>query len=377
MRHGLPRQGFLPASSVPAVPPASPLLRRALLLTLVAVHVMAVLAPADVLAPVDPWEIGRKIWEGAVPYRDFGFEYPPGAILAFLLPGAVPKDLAGTVLALEAVAAEVAVVLLLRRFDGALWRWVPFSILLFPFLAGGFDALPMAAIAWSTALLAAGAGAGWWVAAAGAAVKLVPGGAWVWGRRGLWQAVAALVVIVPVLLAPGLLARHPDDAYLGYTLHRGVQVESVAASTTWLGHRLTGRESTFEYRFKAFEIEGAGTVAAAWALVGFAGLAVVAWGARRAGADPWLASFTTVLLLMISSKVLSPQFVAWPAPLAAVLGGRWFVGWLLIVGLTVVAYVGEGPTWILTFALARNVALLALAGAGLWQLVRTRGGGGG
>ena len=234
MRHILLVGGLLSVGSVPGVPPASPLLRRALLLTLVAIHVMAVLAPADVLAPVDPWEIGRKIWEGAVPYRDFGFEYPPGAILAFLLPGAVPKDLATTVLALEAVAAEVAVVLLLRRFDGALWRWVPFSILLFPFLAGGFDALPMAAIAWSTALLAAGAGAGWWVAAAGAAVKLVPGGAWVWGRRGLWQAVAALVVIVPVLLAPGLLARHPDDAYIGYTLHRGVQVESVAASTTWL-----------------------------------------------------------------------------------------------------------------------------------------------
>jgi hypothetical protein len=354
------------------MPPASPLLRRALLVTLVVIHVLAVLAPADVLAPVDPWEIGRKVWRGAIPYRDFGFEYPPGAILAFLLPGAVPKDLATTVLALQAVAAEVAVVLLLRRFDGALWRWVPFSILLFPFLAGGFDALPMAAIAWSTALLAAGAGSGWWVAATGAAVKLVPGGSWVWGRHALWHAVVALVVVVPVLLAPSLLARHPDDAYLGYTLHRGVQVESVAATTTWLGHRLSGQDSTFEYRFKAFEIEGAGKVAAGWALLGLAGLGVVALGARRADADPWLASFTTILLLMISSKVLSPQFVAWPAPLAVVLGGRWFGAWLLVVGLTLVAYLGEGPTWILTFALIRNLVLLAVAGTGLRELIRTR-----
>lgn len=352
------------------MPPASPLLRRALLATVVAVHVLAVVAPADVLAPVDPWQIGRWIWEGRVPYRDFAFEYPPGAILAFLLPGAVPHDLAPSVLALEAIAAEVAVVLLLRRFDGAVWRWLPFSILLFPFLAGGFDGLPMAAIAWSTALLAAGAGAGWWVAGAGAAVKLVPGGAWVWGRRALWQAGAALAVTVPVLLVPSLLARHPDDAYLGYSLHRGVQVESVAATTSWVGHQLTGQESTFRYRFKAFEIDGAGKVAAAWTLLGLAGLATVAWGVRRAGADPWLASFTTILLLMISSKVLSPQFVAWPAPLAAVLGGRWFYAWLVVVALTLLAYAGEGPTWILTFALLRNLSLLVVAGAALWHLIR-------
>lgn len=355
------------------MPPASPLLRRALLVTLVAIHVLAILAPADVLAPVDPWEIGRKVWEGAIPYRDFQFEYPPGAILAFLLPGAVPKDLAAAALALQAVAAEVALVVLLRRFGDAVWRWVPFSIMLFPFLAGGFDALPMAAIAWSTALLATGAGSGWWVAAAGAAVKLVPGGAWVWGRRALRHSVAALVVVVPLLLAPSLLARHPDDAYLGYTLHRGVQVESVAATTTWIGHRLSGQESTFEYRFKAFEIEGAGKAAAGWALLGLAGVGAVAFGARRSDADPWLASFTTILLLMISSKVLSPQFVAWPAPLAAVLGGRWFGAWLLVVGLTVLAYLGEGPTWILTFAFIRNLALLAVAGAGLWKLLGTRG----
>ena len=47
---------------------------------------------------------------------------------------------------------------------------------------------------------------------------------------------------------------------------------------------------------------------------------------------------------MISSKVLSPQFVAWPAPLAVVLGGRWFRAWLLVVGLTVLAYLGSGPS---------------------------------
>src|SRR4051812_31590667 len=155
--------------------PASPLLRRALVGAVVALHVLAVLAPADVLAPVDPWRIGRMVWHGRLPYRDFPLEYPPGSILAFLLPGAVPHFLAPAVLALEAVAAEAAVVwFVLRPVEGALWRWVPLSLLLFPFLAGGFDALPMAAIAGSTMLLAGGAASGWWVAGLGAVVKLSP-----------------------------------------------------------------------------------------------------------------------------------------------------------------------------------------------------------
>jgi len=351
----------------------TPLLRRAVLAAFVAIHVLAVLAPADVLAPVDPWRIGRALWQGRVPYRDFALEYPPGALLAFLLPGAVPHGLARAVLALEAVAAEAAVLwFVLRRFDGALWRWVPLSMLLFPFLAGGFDALPMAAIAGSTLLLAAGgagAAGGWWLAGLGAVIKLSPGAAWVWGRARLGVAAAALAVTAAVLIAPLFLARHPDDAYLGYSLHRGVQVESVAATTVWLGRAVTGGTSRFAYRFKAYEIDGAGGAADVWALAGAAGLAVVAWRAGRRGpADPWLAAFTAVVLVIMANKVLSPQFIAWPAPLAAVLGGRWFQAWLAVAGLTLAAYVGTGPTWILTCAAVRNAALVAVAGAGLRTL---------
>lgn len=65
--------------------------------------------------------------------------------------------------------------------------------------------------------------------------------------------------------------------------------------------------------------------------------------------------------------MLSPQFAAWPAPLAAVLGGRWFGAWLTVAGLTALAYVGEGPTWIMV-ATARNVALVATAAGALGSL---------
>jgi hypothetical protein len=352
--------------------PDSVLLRRSLPVALVAMHVLFVIAPTDVLAPVDPWRVGRMIWRGQIPYRDFGLEYPPGSILAFLLPGAVPHGLARSVMALQAVAAEAFVVLVvLRRFEGALWRWVLLSLLVFPFLSGGFDALPMAAIAGSTMLLAAGVEAGWWVAGLGAVVKLSPGAAWFWGRPAGRAAIVALAFTVALLLVPSLLARNSDDGYLGYTVDRGIQVESLAATTVWAGQRLSGGTPTFTYRFKSFEIDGAEGAAAAWLLFGVVGIALVALRVRRAGAvDPWLASFATVVLLLIGSKVLSPQFVAWPAPLAAVLGGVWFRAWLAVAALTLLAYVGDGPTWILAFATLRNLGLVAIAAGGLRELWR-------
>jgi hypothetical protein len=226
----------------------------------------------------------------------------------------------------------------------------------------------MAAIAASTLLIANGQGGGWWLAAVGTLIKLSPGTAWVWGRRALRPALAALALAIPVLLAPVALAKDPDDTYLGFSLHRGVQVESVAATTTWLGRHLTGGQPVYAYRFKSFEIDGAAGAAAVWGVAGLAGLVLVAARARKA--DPWLASFTTVVLLLVASKVLSPQFVAWPAPLAAVLGGGWFQAWLAVAVLTTLAYAGSGPGWILTFAALRNALLVVVAVAAVIRLAR-------
>ena len=180
-----------------------------------------------------------------------------------------------------------------------------------------------------------------------------------------WRGIA-LVLTGAILLVPIVVASHPDDAYIGYSLHRGVQVESVAASTAWISQKLTGESSQFAYRFKSYEIDGADGFAAIWALAGLAGLAALAFRAGRGGAvDPWLGAFTALVLLLIANKVLSPQFIAWPAPLAAVLGGRWFRAWLVIAALTLAAYVGSGPTWILSFAALRNAGLVLVAAAGL------------
>ncbi|MEO7554997.1 MAG: hypothetical protein ABIV94_00155, partial [Acidimicrobiales bacterium] len=185
-----------------------PLLRRALLVAVVVVHVLFVIGPLDVLFPVVAHDLGQNLLHGKVPYRDFRFEYPPLAAILFVLPGLAPSALAKAVLALEAVALEALVckVVFAPRGSAVLWRAAVASVLVFPFLSGGFDAVPMAAIAIATALLAEGRAAGWWVAAAGAAVKVAPGTVWAWARRPLGAGIAALAVALVVLFAPLALA---------------------------------------------------------------------------------------------------------------------------------------------------------------------------
>lgn len=342
---------------------------RPLLLAVVAMHVLAVARPVDVLFPVDAWSVGRMLLDGLVPYRDFQFEYPPLSVLGFVLPALVPHGWAPTVLALQALGLEVLAVAFIRRHSGALRRYAAMSFLLFPFLAGGFDAFPMAALAVSTALLAAGDPRGWAVVAAGTMLKISPGVAWVWCRRHLVVAGVALAVTLAVILAPVALATNRDDDWLSYNLHRGVQVESVAATTTWLAHQATGRDFTFEYRFKAFEIDGASGAAAVWVVLGALGMLWVAVRAR--GRDAWVLALLAVDLFLVSSKVLSPQYIAWTAPLAAVVGGRAYVAHLAMAALTVVAYsVASGRDAILIVSAMRNVILVATVAWGLWQLRR-------
>jgi len=159
----------------------SMVLRRAVIAAVVVLQVLFVLAPLNVLAPVDPHHIGQLVLHGRLPYRDFQFEYPPGAVPLFLLPGLVPARFAMSVLALQALACEAALAwFVLRHHAGALWRWALGSLFVFPFLSGGFDAVPMLCLALATAALARGRKVGWWWAAIGTAVKLFPISVWGW-----------------------------------------------------------------------------------------------------------------------------------------------------------------------------------------------------
>lgn len=342
---------------------------RLLIATVVVVHVLFLIGPLDVLAPIDPHRIGSMLWHGQIPYRDFDFEYPPFAALAFLLPGLAPAGLAKSVLALQAIAAEFALCwLVLRHHPGSVRRYALLSVLVFPFLSGGFDALPMLAIALSTELIVRNRAAGWWVAALGVAIKLSPATAWTWGTNRLRVAVAAGLATATVALAPLAFARTADSTWIGWSAHRGVQAESVAASLAWLGHLLTGASTDLVYRFRATEIAGAAPIGFAVAGAAAVGLLVVRFSSSHV--NPWMASFTAIVLFMCGFKVLSPQYIAWAAPLAAVVGGRWFKGYVVVAGITLLTYMAsDDRTSLLGLTALRNAVLVGIAVAAVRHLL--------
>lgn len=352
---------------------AKPDIFRAIVLLSLVLRVLFVVGPFDVLAPIDPGELGRALWRGEVPYRDFPLEYPPGALLAFLLPGAVPHGVAPQVLAVQAFALEGTLWWLLRDDPPALRRYLLVSLFTAPLLSGGFDALPVVAVAWSTAMLGRGRAAGWWIAGLGAATKLFPGVAWGWCRRRPVTGIVALSVAIGVLLAP-LAVADRDRTPIGYHVDRGVQNESVAASATFLLNRIRGEESVYEYRFKSTQLagaEGAGVVT----LVGFGAVALAAAVVsmrRQRDDDAALRALCLLVLVLCASKVLSPQFVVLVTPLAAMVGGRLFVAYLPVAVLTLGAFLVDDRSsdGFVAVAAVRNLLLVALAALATVEMLR-------
>lgn len=368
------RAASLPAEEPIGRAPAWVVARRPVLVAAVAVHLLFLAAPLDVLAPVDPHEVGRRMLDGELPYVDFAFEYPPLAAVPFILTGLVPSGAGLSALAAQAVVLELAILwLVVRRHEGATYRFGALSVVSFPFLSGGFDAYVVASLAIGTGMLARGDPRGWWAAAAGVPVKLGSATTWLWARAHVGAGVVSGFVAAAIALAPLTVVGLGTDSWIGYSLERGVQMESVGASLSWVGQWLTGEPHDYEYRFRAWELGGASGAATATMVAATAGMVALAVTASRRQVDPWLAAYAGVLLLLAGNKVLSPQFVTWAFPLAAVLGGRWFGMHLAITAATVVAYTTNSLDAASAVVAIRNAVLVGTAVVALASCVSAPG----
>ena len=207
---------------------------------------------------------GERIARGLVPYRDFPFEYPPGALPAIVFPALVTASETAyrIVFAAEMAAAGAIGVLLLalglgrpgaRGDDRRLTLGI---VALLPLLLGGvvltrFDLVPAAVVAGALVLLAAGRlRAASVVVGIGIAVKLYPAvivpllGIAAWrrgGRRELLVVLALAAAPVLVLYLPFLLLA-PDGVLhsLGRQLGRPLQIESLGAGVLLASHQAFG-----------------------------------------------------------------------------------------------------------------------------------------
>ena len=267
---------------------------------------------------------GHAVLDGQLPYRDFPLEYPPGSIPLFTLPALGGDYL--TLFRLEAALGWAVVIVLvaaLRPSNSLLLAGVALTPLaLGPFSHERFDAWSTAlALAALLAFLRARPVAAAVLVALGALVKvwplvLLP----LFLLRGLpRRAVAAGAVVLAAGLAP-FAAAAPAGSYNAFAgqLHRPLEVETIAASALLA----LGRPVRVFFDSGSWNLAGsrAHALATLHGLVELAALVGVVWifaRSRRTTADVVAATAAAVAVVAILGKVLSPQYLLWVAPFAA------------------------------------------------------------
>ena len=342
---------------------------------------------------------GTAMLSGHVPYRDFGIEYPPGALPAFGLPAIGKPGLAvyerefQVLMALCGIGSLAAMSVALRDLGASAERMAA---------ALGFFALAPLALGsvilyrydlWPTFLTVAGLAAvlarrerlgfaalGLGIAAkAFPAVVIPPALAYVWRTRGRREALLCLgaaAAVVAVVVVPFLaLAPHGVwDSVVRQTT-RPLQIESLGASLLLVAHHVGGLGLTLDSSRGSQNLVGSlpDVVGAASCAVLVLALVAIWVAAARGPATPerlvrWSAA--SVAAFVALGKVLSPQFLIWLLPLVPLVRGRRGLGASALLGLALlltqvwfpiryfdlVAF-DELPSWVL---LARDLVLVAL-----------------
>lgn len=282
----------------------------------------------------------RLVRGGAVPYRDFTFEYPPAALPALLLPAYLSWSYATSFAVLMGACGAgciAATASALRAVGaGAIRVWAGLlAIGISPLLLGSlfdtrFDLWPsvlaVAALAatvrrrsvTSGLLLGLGFAAKLWPA-----VLLPIAVAHLWRRRGPRGAaivVAAFVVAAAACFLPfAILAPDGLHAMFADQLGRPLQVESLGASLLVAAHHVFGTSLHMVASYGSQNVAGAG-VGVVTALTSVADALAVAtvWVLFARGEATrerlLVACAATVAGLLAFGKVYSPQFAIWLIP---------------------------------------------------------------
>ncbi|HEX6688149.1 MAG TPA: glycosyltransferase family 87 protein [Solirubrobacterales bacterium] len=327
------------------------------------------------------------------------WQYPPGAAFLMLLPrlgpGTYGESFVGLMLLFD--LAGLGLLASLGRRSGnykGVWVWLLGMPLLGTFAVLRFDLVP--AVIGIAALVVIHRRPNWFGALAGlgAAIKVWPvvllfGE---WDRRRLIRAGAAALAVLALVFGISAVAFGDPASFLGEQSGRGLQEEAVASIPWHLQAIVSGDAPYRAIRFGAWEIATGDADAVAgllkWLSLIVLGAAAVWWRFRakaiRAGqaqlADAAVSRdfvFTIVLLLVVTSRVLSPQFMVWLLGLAAVVltAGTTRLArpaWLVLGATVLTTSLFKSPANIVV----RDLALLAAAidaSIAMVALLRQRG----
>ncbi len=347
-----------------------------------------------------------------LPYRDFGLEYPPVALVVFAIPSlfAPAHDFGGytqafeTLMVLCGVVASALVALVLARQGAPLSRLIARSLfaglaplLLGPVVLSRYDL-------WPTVLTIAALGALVWarfrlafvLLALATAAKVYPAvllplaAIQVWrvrGRReaGVCLAIAGAVLAV-VTLPFAVAAPHGVWESLTGQAGRPLQIESLGASFLLVAHTVAGLGVTVLFSHGSDNLGGhpASVLASAQTVIGAVALVALWVAYARGAAQPGRLlryAAACVCAFVAFDKVLSPQYMVWLIPVVALVPGvRGDVSVVLLAAVLVItqlwfpshylslAYdLDPKDSW---FVLARDLALVALFATLAWPAER-------
>ena len=265
---------------------------------------------------------------GRFPIGDDMWQYPPGAGAVFALSALIGDNPVRAFMGL-AVAADLAVTIVLaiagrrrRRGLAAAWTWVIAGALIGPVLLARFDVFPTLAAVVALILVARPVASGA-AMAVGALLKVWPAFLLLaLPRRALPRGIAGFAVTVALGLGLASLVATGGVSFLGEQEARGLQVESVGAWPFMVAQAF-GADIPQEFRFGSMELDIPVTVPIGLAItiLGFAVLALIGI-ARLAGRLDHLpagdVALAVLLVSVVTSRVLSPQYSVWIAGVAAV-----------------------------------------------------------
>jgi hypothetical protein len=167
-------------------------------------------------------------------------------------------------------------------------------------------------------------------------VGLLTGRAWVGATvRDLAPALALTALVLGAAGATGWW--HVDSAFR-YQSHRPIQVESAPGSVLWL-LSFAGFPALSAQGYSSANLVGplAPYVNSAFWDAGLIAMAALYWLCLRGRLDLGRAFIVATAVVLLASKVLSPQFLIWILPLVAAVEGL-DAGWLLVAVLTTAIY---------------------------------------
>jgi hypothetical protein len=322
--------------------------------------------------------VADRIYSGEVAYRDFLVEYPPLALLHLVLPRLLLGDASSpgayqTVFSLFSLALAAGTGLAVAWLAGRGWSarapsasvvaFAGLALALAPLVVWRYDILPtfltalaLAAVAlnrlpWAGAMLGFGAAAKVFPAFLLAPFALP----YLAGRR--FASVAWLVIgfaaTFGAVIAFTYVVAGPDALwFLSYQDDRGFEIESVIGGLVLLADVVAGTGATVALGFGSWQVTSPmiqalefprqiGEAAMLFVLVTAASISVVRdWRVSGRVRGQTLVTYTaaTLLLVILTNKVLSPQYLVWLLPFGALLT-RWQSMWLLgTCVLTTVVY---------------------------------------